>query len=88
MTGPTLCADATTDVAFFFNRVETDSGIGSDLGFSGGRSGSRHTTGPSVADRGVFPTRHASLEEELRRTIILSSFWELRQEVRDNLLRS
>ena len=59
-----------------------DSGIRSGLSFRGNRGGSRHTDGSYFSGR-VFITRLTSLEEELHRTKILSSFWEIRQEVRD-----
>ncbi|XP_028406855.1 leucine-rich repeat serine/threonine-protein kinase 1-like [Dendronephthya gigantea] len=64
------------------NNTSTDSGLGPSLGCYGKRSGSRHTDGGSFTDRSrVFTVSPTTIEEDLRRTKVLSSFVELRQEV-------
>ena len=64
----------------------SDSGLGSSFSL-GKRGGSRNTDIGSCSGRNrVFTVVPTTIEEDLRRTKILSSFMELRQEVKQRIV--
>ena len=66
----------------------TDSGLGPSVGIRN-RGDSRHTApskGSFSARNRVFTVAPTTIEEDLRRTKILSSFMELRQEVQTEII--
>ena len=67
---------------FNVSLCSSDSGLGSSFSL-GKRGGSRSTDVGSFSGRNrVFTVAPTTIEEDLRRTKILSSFMELRQEVK------
>ena len=63
-----------------------DSGLGSNFSL-GKRGGSRNTDVGSFSGRNrAFTVTPTTIEEDLRRTKILSSFMELRQEVKQRIV--